>query len=37
MEKGDFEGAIADYTKAVSLYDNDEDRAMAYLLRCCVR
>jgi len=30
---GDFDSAIADYTKALSLYDDDEDRAMAYLYR----
>jgi len=32
-KKGDFDRAIIDYTKAISLYDNDEDRAMAYLYR----
>jgi hypothetical protein len=31
--KGEFDRAIVDYTKALSLYDDDEDRAMAYLYR----
>jgi len=33
---GELDKAIADYTKAVSLYDDDEDRAMAYLYRATV-
>jgi len=33
IEQGDFDRAIIDYTKAISLYDNDEDRAMSYLYR----
>jgi tetratricopeptide (TPR) repeat protein len=33
LRKGELDLAIADYTKALSLYDDDEDRAMAYLYR----
>jgi tetratricopeptide (TPR) repeat protein len=32
-EKGDYDGAIADYTEAISLYDNNEDLALIHIYR----